>query len=205
MAVNGDDSELQAMQIILTTLGELDTQARGRVLDYVFRRLGLVAQDSAMGLGVDLGPSDLPQPSEGGAGTLPPPEARDIRSLKEAKDPKSAAEMAAVVAYYLAELAPPSERKASITTADLEKYFKQARYPLPKALRVTLASAASAGYFDVVARGQYKLNPVGYNLVAHGLPGEAPRRKSAAPRKRTAKRPAASRAKPKKRSTGKQR
>ncbi len=214
MVENGDDSELQAMQIILTTLGELDTQARGRVLDYVFRRLGLVAQDSAMGLGVDLGRSDLPQPSEGGAGLLPPPEARDIRSLKDAKDPKSAAEMAAVVAYYLAELAPPSERKMSVTTADLEKYFKQAKYPLPKALRVTLANAASAGYFDVVARGQYRLNPIGYNLVAHGLPGKTPRRKSATPRKTSPKRPAASRAKrkktasrakPKKRSTSKQR
>jgi hypothetical protein len=205
MVVNGEDTELRSIQIILMTLGELDTQARGRVLDYVFRRLGLVAQDSAMGLGIDLSTPDLAEPSEGGAGTLPPPEARDIRSLKEAKDPKSAAQMAAVVAYYLAELAPPGERRMSVTTADLEKYFKQAKYPLPKALRVTLATAASAGYFDVVARGQYRLNPIGYNLVAHGLPDKTPRRKAATPRKTSAKRPAASRAKPKKRSTSKQR
>ena len=29
MVVNGDDIELRSIQIILTTLGELDTQARG--------------------------------------------------------------------------------------------------------------------------------------------------------------------------------
>lgn len=184
----GGDVELQAIQVILSTLGGLDSQARSRVVDYVFRRLGLAPQDSALGL-ADLTAPNMLEVTEG-AGSLPPTEARDIRSLKEAKEPKSGVEMAAVVGYYLAELAPPSERKETVSTADLEKYFKQARYPLPKALRVTLATAASSGYFDAVARGQYRLNPVGYNLVAHGLPSSAKRRgrpatKKAAPAKKT--------------------
>lgn len=199
----GSDSELQAIQTILSALGDLDSQGRARVVDYVFRRLGLTQQDSALGF-PDLGAASLAEPV-GGSGTLPPPEARDIRSLKESKDPKSAVEMAAIVAYYLAELAPASERKETISTADLERYFKQAKYPLPKALRVSLATAASSGYFDSVARGQYRLNPVGYNLVAHGLPGKvAPRRQRSLGRPKAAsKRTATSRTKGTKKATRK--
>jgi hypothetical protein len=200
MANPGPDSELQAIQTILGTLGDLDSQARSRVIDYVFRRLGLTPIDSAVGL-ADLsavGPAESIEPG----GVLPPPEARDIRSLKQDKDPKSAGEMATIVAYYLAELAPPSERKDAISTSDLEKYFKQAGYPLPKALRVTLANAASSGYFDTVARGQYKLNPVGYNLVVHGLPGATKRGTTRKPATRR-KRKNASRSGPKKRTSRK--
>lgn len=196
------DSELQAIQTILSVLGDLDSQARTRVVDYVFRRLGVTSQESTLGL-AELGAgSVMPEPS-GTAPTLPRPETHDIRSLKEEKDPKSAVEMAAIVAYYLAELAPPSERKKTVTTADLEKYFKQARYPLPKALRVSLARAATSGYFDSVARGQYRLNPVGYNLVSHGLPGKVTHRRSASAPKATGQHPIRRRAKSRKRASRK--
>jgi hypothetical protein len=33
-----------------------------------------------------------------------------------------------------------------------------------------LNNTKKAGYIEVVDRGAYKLNPVGYNLVAHGMP-----------------------------------
>jgi hypothetical protein len=49
----------------------------------------------------------------------------DIRSLKEAKAPKSANEMAALVAYYVSELAPADQRTKQINKADIERYFKQ--------------------------------------------------------------------------------
>ena len=39
MAETNGDSELQAIQTILSALGELDSPARSRVIDYVFRRL----------------------------------------------------------------------------------------------------------------------------------------------------------------------
>ena len=102
----------------------------------------------------------------------------DIRTLKEQKQPRSANEMAALVAYYVSELLPADERREAIATADIEKYFKQANFPLPGRVAMTLANAASAGYFDSVEpRGQWRLNPVGYNLVAHAMPsglGDAP-------------------------------
>lgn len=94
----------------------------------------------------------------------------DIRSLKEEKNPDSAKQMACVVAYYLQDLAPEDERKDAISAHDLEKYFKQAGFKLPKKIEQLLIDAKSSGYFDSPSRGKYTLNAVGYNLVAHGLP-----------------------------------
>ena len=98
-------------------------------------------------------------------------ETTDIRTLKEQKRPKSAAQMAAVVAYYLKEIAPDGERQDTIKTEDLETYFKQARFELPKKLEQLLADSKRAGYFEQVTRGEYRLTRVGHNLVAHRLPG----------------------------------
>lgn len=94
----------------------------------------------------------------------------DIKSLREERQPSSASEMAALVAYYLAELASQNERKPEVTAEDVLKYFKQAGYPLPKARAMLLPNAKNAGYFDSLGEGTYRLNPVGYNLVVHNLP-----------------------------------
>jgi hypothetical protein len=74
------------------------------------------------------------------------------------------------MAYYLQHMAPSGERKASVSTADIEKYFAQAGFPLPKVPGQVLVDTKAAGYFDLIDRGTYKLNPVGHNLVVHGLP-----------------------------------
>jgi hypothetical protein len=94
----------------------------------------------------------------------------DIRTLKETKQPNTVNEMACLVAYYIEYLAPAAERMAQITSADVDKYFKQAGYPLPSAIKQVLQNAKVAGYFDSAGGGGFKLNPVGYNLVAHTLP-----------------------------------
>ncbi len=96
----------------------------------------------------------------------------DIKSLRNEKRPSSANEMAAVVAFYLSELVPEGERKLEVQAEDMKKYFKQAGFPLPKQLRMLLPNAKNSGYFDS-SGGGYKLNPVGYNLVAHNLPRTA--------------------------------
>lgn len=96
----------------------------------------------------------------------------DIRSLKTEKNPDSAKQMACLVAYYLQELAPKDDRKQTISTQDVEKYFKQAGFKLPKRLEQILVDAKASGYFESVGRGEYKLNAVGYNLVVHGLPAK---------------------------------
>ncbi len=94
----------------------------------------------------------------------------DIRTFKEAKNPTSARQMACIVAFYLNEIAPADERKNVVTTADLERYFKQAKYPLPGKLEQLLIDCKSSGYFEVVDRGEYKLTRVGHNLVEHQMP-----------------------------------
>jgi hypothetical protein len=54
---------------------------------------------------------------------------------------------------------------------DIKKYFVQANYELPTAPpRMTLVNAKNAGYLDAISNGQYRLNPVGHNLVVHKLP-----------------------------------
>src|SRR5262249_35881747 len=148
---------------VFGALEALEPEARDRVIQYAFNRLGIAGTDQSSRQ------SSIVEPS-----TSPPTPAvdgpNDIRTLREKKKPKSANEMAAIVGYYLAEVAPSSERKKEIGTPDIEKYFKQAQHRLPEAPGKTLRNAAAAGYFDSVERGLYSLNPVGFNLVTHGLP-----------------------------------
>ena len=69
----------------------------------------------------------------------------DIRTFKQQKAPASANEMACVLAYYLQHLAPADERKASISAADIDKYFNQADFPLPRRSDQLLVNARAAG------------------------------------------------------------
>lgn len=175
------DRELTAISAILKALDGLDGESMQRVLDYVFSRLS-IARPSSVGSGI----LTAAAPQISAAGTVSAPRQVSIKDLKDEKQPDSSNQMAAIVAYYLSELAPDNERKPTVTAQDIERYFKQARFNLPKKINMALVNAAAAGYFDAVGNGAYKLNPVGYNLVAHGLPRDASkgsqRRRRAAPR-----------------------
>ena len=94
----------------------------------------------------------------------------DIRSLKEQKSPSNSTEMACIVAYYLQHIVPDAERKSEVSRDEMEKYFLQAGFPIPKRPEQILVDAKAAGYFESIGRGKYKLNAVGHNLVAHALP-----------------------------------
>ncbi len=165
-AIEGD-AELQAIRAVLGALVPLKGEGRNRVLDYVLKRLGVTAEPQS--------PSSASPSFTVDAFTKPPtPESRgqasDIRTLKKEKAPRSANEMAALVAYYLAEVAPEPYRKQNIDVDDVKTYFKQAPYPLPSSPVMTLVNAKNAGYLESAGTGQYRLNPVGYNLVVHALP-----------------------------------
>jgi hypothetical protein len=166
-AIDSDD-ELNAIRAVLSALVPLKREGRTRVLDYVLKRLGMQGDQSPISVITSTGTatSELPSSSS---------RAVDIRSLTKEKGPRSANEMAALVAYYLSEAAPEGNRKQTINTDDIKTYFKQAPFKLPSRPEQTLLNAKNAGYFEAVGGGQYKLNPVGYNLVAHNLPaGGAP-------------------------------
>jgi hypothetical protein len=162
------DQEIEAIKTLLTTLEPLDPKVRESVLDYVLRRLDISLQVAGM------------PPPEGEVQSLPPGEAPStsdkpveelhIKDLVNEKKPRSAIEMATLVAYYLSHKAPKKERKQTITTKDIETYFKIGEFKLPTKPQFTLPNTKGAGYLDAIGTGEYKLNPVGYNLVVHSMP-----------------------------------
>lgn len=160
------DRELDAIGVILGALDGLDGESIQRVLDYVFGRLS-ISRPRTGATTSSIGTVSISQPPREAG---PSPRQPSIRDLREEKRPESSNQMAALVAYYLSEIANEGERKDEIAASDLEKYFKQAGFKLPRAIPQTLPNAAAAGYFDAIGGGRYRLNPVGYNLVVHGLP-----------------------------------
>lgn len=154
----------QAIDEIVAALSSLDEKARPTAIAAACAHLGLDR------FSVPAGAPHTPPLSPPRPPTPPLRPLADIRSLKEEKQPENAREMACVIAYFLQQLAPDAERKDTVTTADMVKYFKQAHFPLPKKIRQLLIDARHSGYFDVTDRGTYRLNAVGYNLVAHALP-----------------------------------
>ena len=175
MSDQNPDPELKAIEQVIQALGSLQQDARERVVNYVFQRLGFSTPNA-------FAPPSFEQIPPAPAATLPSGDTahhsgvHDIRTFRKSKNPRSDNEMAAVVAYYLKHLA--DEKKDAIGRDDIEKYFVQADFPLPKQPQFTLTNAKNAGYFDRAGTGLYRLNPVGHNLVAHGLgqaAGDSPR------------------------------
>ncbi|MGA3160913.1 MAG: hypothetical protein ABSC77_06820 [Terracidiphilus sp.] len=188
-----EDAELKAINAIVAALNPLKEEQRLRALEYVLRRFNAVALQAAP---VAAAPSAF-QPTTPAPPTAftsgAPANMMDIRTLTETKQPKSANEMAALVAFYLSEVASPIERKQEIDITDIERYFKLAPFKLPAKAGQTLINAKNAGYLDAGSgAGQYKLNPVGYNLIVHRMgSGEAESRRRQKPaHKKNGKKPA---------------
>jgi hypothetical protein len=156
----GKDKELEAIGSIIELLQPLDEGQRSRVLEYVLRRLDMATVRAPTGTAPEVaGPSS--------SSSRP---VVDIRTFTVEKQPRSANEMAAVIGFYVSEMAPKDEQSDTINAGTIRRYFKMAGFRIPSAVRNVLPSATSAGYFHNVNRGEYRLNPVGYNLVVHGLP-----------------------------------
>jgi hypothetical protein len=170
------DGEIRAMNAVVAALKPLKDEERRRVLEYVLGRFG------AIPLQAQVAPTPAAVSATLTAGPPAVSGVYDIRTLKETKAPRSANEMAALVAYYVSELAPPAEKKQEINKTDIERYFKSGGFKLTAKAGQTLINARHAGYLDAGSdTGQYKLNPVGYNLVVHrlGAGGEKKRRRRA--------------------------
>lgn len=161
------DKEIEAIGVCLNALGPLDAAARNAVLSYVAKRLQMAIPE------LDTTAKDVPDvtpPSEPLPRVATSEDECHITALVDEKQPRTAIEMAVLVAYYLSHRAPKSERKPTISTDDLTTYFKIAEFRLPKSPQYTLPNTKNAGYLDSAGGGQYKLNPVGYNLVVHSMP-----------------------------------
>jgi hypothetical protein len=166
----------QAIDEIIDALKSLDEPSRSVAIHAACNHLGIEQAARAPGEGQSRVESSTER-DENDRPIQPRQQANDIRHFKELKQPSTALEMACVVAYYLQSVAPAEIRKPTVNAADIDQYFRQGDFPLPKRLGQLLPDAKAAGYFDSVGRGAYKLNPVGHNLVAHRLPrqgGEPP-------------------------------
>ena len=186
------DKEIEAIGALLNALGPLEPKARQTVFDYVAKRLEIAP--TKFGRPPADTPPDLIPPGD-------PPETDDstgdechISELVQKKKPRSAIEMAVLVAYYLSHKAPKGDRKQQISTDDLTTYFKISEFKLPKSPQYTLSNTKIAGYLESAGSGKYKLNPVGYNLVVHSMPKTTTRNRTsnkkaakATTRKRTPK------------------
>jgi hypothetical protein len=164
------DKEINAIKTILTTLESLDDDVRKNVLEYVLKRINYSFNDHILRSheSTQVGASSPNDP----VNTLGQEnEVIHIKQFKANKLPKSAIDMAAIVAYYLQYLAEPDKRKDSVGPSDLETWFRIAEFPLPTGqIRFTLTNGAKSGYFTSAGSGKYKLSAVGYNLVQHNLP-----------------------------------
>ena len=156
-----------AIDEIIAALSALDQGARGTAIKAVCDHLKLCVPTSAPAITSE---SSIPYVADKQASAREEALPTDIRSLKEAKSPSSATEMACIVAYYLQRCAPRAEQKNDINASDIERYFVQAGFPLPRRTDQLLVNVKTAGYFDSAGRGAYHLNAVGHNLVAHTLP-----------------------------------
>jgi hypothetical protein len=181
LADEDEDHGVGAIGKLIEVLKPMNPDTRINVLQFVFKELSIAMPGAAPaytppqpGMPAYTPPAQQP---------LPPGAITDLRSLKEQKQPKTANERVAVMAYYLATHAP--ERREYITPDDIKKYFPQAGFELPTGPpSQTLVNAKNAGYLEQIATGQYRLNPVGHNLVTHRLPaGEG----AAGTRRRTTK------------------
>jgi hypothetical protein len=154
------DKELKAISAIIDLLKPLDATERSRVLEYVLQRLEMATVQPGIqpvaGTAISSSSTSLP--------------VTDIRTLTAEKQPRSANEMVALIAYYLSEMAPGGQESATVNVELIRRYFKMAGFPMPRVLKNALTNATAAGYLENVSRGEYRLNPVGYNLVVHGLP-----------------------------------
>lgn len=180
------DNGVSAITTIIGALKPLDESTRMNVLEFVLKQLGI-----QLGVGSQSIPASPGGVAYETAFPTQAPTSRgdaevDIRSLAEQKQPKTVNDKVAVLAYYLKSLAPAGERRDYITTEDISNYFPRAGFELPTAPRMALTNAKNAGYLHSLGNGQFRLNPVGHNLVTHKLPlGEKiTRRKKAATKKR---------------------
>ena len=179
-----EDEVVKAISTLMEALTPLDPEAREHALDFVMKRLAINLSGPARGSFATPAamPEHVPTPHPSA-----PTAGMDIRTFAGLKEPATLNETVAVMAFFLAQVAPPEERRDFITSDDIKPYFIQADFELPTGpTNMTLTNAKNAGYLNALERGQYRLNSVGHNLVAHKLPkkaGDAPRKSTRTTRK----------------------
>jgi hypothetical protein len=153
---------------VKVTVGDATVEVRGAqqgvvaIVDALSKILAGASRTGGTEAGGEVSPA-------GGRLSRSPGRAVDARTFFAQKDPSTQKEAIAVAAFYLTELAPEDMRSPTIDEAKASEVFRHAKRKLPKVMSQALVDASKTGYLDRVARGEYKLSPVGFNLVEHTL------------------------------------
>lgn len=153
--------DLDALRTIVTALEPFDETERERIMRWAGEKLGVKNFVPAVTPPTSTNTNNPPA-GQGGA--------KDIKSFLTEKNPTSANQLVAAVAYYFKFEASVAERKNSITKEDLLDACRKATIARPKAPNVVMVNAAKYGLVDNVGTGAYEINAVGENLVAVSMP-----------------------------------
>lgn len=177
--------DLDALRTIITALDPFDESERERIMRWASEKLGIknIAPPMTQGVPPAANNPNIPPTTPGGI--------KDIKSFLTEKNPTSANQLVAAVAYYYKFEAPVAERKNSITKEDLLDACRKATLERPKAPNVVMVNAAKYGLVDNVGTGAYEINAVGENLVAVSMPtaghGNSGKKRNTAKAKKAAK------------------
>jgi hypothetical protein len=165
-------SPLDAAQKIVAELQGMTPEHRSLALKFAAETLGLnlpslTAQPAHVPPAAAHPPATTPPAHSGGGHST------DIKSFTTLKTPKSDQQFAAVVAYFYQFEAPPDQRKDMIDVETMKHAARLAGRRQPPKWIYTLTNAKNAGYLDSAGDGNFKLSPVGENLVAITLPDNA--------------------------------
>jgi hypothetical protein len=179
--------EYDAVRMVVEILKDFKSDEQERIIRWAQEKLGFAGGPNTAvpgyaipGMAIPgVGGPGMTMPGVGGAAARG---ASDISSFMQAKNPSNDVQFATAVAYFYAFDAPEATKKPEIGAADLKEATRLTSRPrIPRPIN-TLHNAVARGYLDKgSARGTFKINTVGENLVAMSLPttsvaATAPRR-----------------------------
>lgn len=164
MTTSPDD--LEAVRKVIEALTPFNKDDQERIVRWAREKLGLSPSfESAAIHSQSSGSRQMGSPGSSTGGSV------SLRDFVTQKQPKADVHFVAVVAYYYQFEARDSDRKASITAADLQEACRLANRSRFNNPSIPLQNAFKVGYLDKAERGSYRLNSVGENLVAMALSG----------------------------------
>jgi hypothetical protein len=181
--------DLEALRSVVTALEPFDVPDRERIVRWACEKLSITVPGVSP---VRVEPQAATPPTSLPASAPVQPSARrDLRTFIAEKAPAGDTHFATAVAYYYQFEAPESERKNSITAADLTEACRLADRTRLQNPGQTLRNTLQAGLLDRAEPGTFKINAVGENLVAMALPAGSTRRAKATakPGRQSAKKP----------------
>ena len=187
--------DLDAVRKIVDTLSPFEAEDQKRITRWAYEKLGLEFEITApqhpvtsQAIPVSEIPAASAAPSPTPTTPTPNSSITNIKSFVEEKSPNNDMQFATTVAYFYAFEAPEQQTKEEIGYQDLQESCRLTGKERLAQPGQTLRNAAHNGLLDKgSAKGTYKINTVGENLVALTLPSTDGGGKPKTPRKRTRK------------------